>query len=98
VLALVAVFLPGALLVLGALPFWGQLRQRPRAQAALMGVNATVVGLLLAALWSPVIQHGVLGWPHALLAALATLTLMRWHWPAWAVVLACALVGAVTLG
>ena len=98
VLALVAVFLPGALLVLGALPFWGQLRQRPRAQAALMGVNATVVGLLLAALWSPVIQHGVLGWPHALLAALATLALMRWHWPAWAVVLACALVGAVTLG
>ncbi len=98
VLALVAVFLPGALLVLGALPFWSALRQHPRAQSALMGTNAAVVGLLLAALWNPVIQHGVLGWPHALLAGLAALTLMRWHWPAWAVVLGCALVGAVALG
>ncbi len=98
VVALVAVFLPGALLVLGALPFWSALRQHPRAQSALMGTNAAVVGLLLAALWNPVIQHGVLGWPHALLAGLAALMLMRWHWPAWAVVLGCALVGAVALG
>ncbi len=98
VVALVAVFLPGALLVLGALPFWSALRQHPRAQSALMGTNAAVVGLLLAALWNPVIQHGVLGWPHALLAGLAALMLMRWQWPAWAVVLGCALVGAVALG
>lgn len=98
VVALVAVFLPGALLVLGALPFWSALRQHPPAQSALMGANAAVVGLLLAALWNPVIQHGVLGWPHALLAGLAALMLMRWQWPAWAVVLGCALVGAVALG
>jgi chromate transporter len=98
VLALVAVFVPGALLLLGTLPFWDRLRQHPPAQAALMGTNAAVVGLLLAALWNPVIQHGVLGWPHAALALLAWLALSRWQQPAWAVVLSCALVGAVTLG
>ncbi len=98
VLALVAVFVPGALLLLGTLPFWDRLRQHPPAQAALMGTNAAVVGLLLAALWNPVIQHGVLGWPHAALALLAWLALSRWQQPAWAVVLGSALAGAVALG
>lgn len=96
--ALLALFVPAGLLLLGALPFWAQLRQRPRAQAALMGTNAAVVGLLLAALWNPVIQHGVLGWPHAALALLAWLALARWPTPPWAVVLGCALIGAVLLG
>lgn len=96
--ALLALFVPAGLLLLGALPFWAQLRQRPRAQAALMGTNAAVVGLLLAALWNPVIQHGVLGWPHAALALLAWLALARWPTPPWAVVLGCALIGAVALG
>jgi len=96
--ALLTLFVPACLLLLGALPFWAQLRQQPRAQAALMGTNAAVVGLLLAALWNPVIQHGLLGWPHAALALLAWLTLARWSAPPWAVVLGCALVGAVALG
>lgn len=50
VIALVAIFLPGLLLVFAALPSWGALRTRPWAQATLRGVNAAVVGLLLAAL------------------------------------------------
>ena len=95
--ALLTLFMPACLLLLGALPFWAQLRQQPRAQAALMGTNAAVVGLLLAALWNPVIQHGLLGWPHAALALLAWLTLAHWSAPPWAVVLGCALVGAVAL-
>src|SRR5690606_15002607 len=45
-LGLVAIFLPGLLLVVGALPFWDALRRRPKAQAALAGTNAAVVGLL----------------------------------------------------
>lgn len=53
-LALVAIFLPAALLVLGALPFWAALRAHPVAQRVLAGVNAAVVGLLLAALYDPV--------------------------------------------
>lgn len=53
-LALAAIFLPGLLLVTGALPFWDELRRKPLAQAALRGGNAAVVGLLAAALYDPV--------------------------------------------
>ena len=73
-LALVAVFLPGILLMLGVLPFWDSLRFRPGPRAALRGVNAAVVGLLLAALaafalltllrappWAVVIATGLAG-------------------------------------
>ncbi|MGM0586603.1 MAG: chromate efflux transporter, partial [Pseudomonadota bacterium] len=56
--SLVAIFLPGALLVLGALPFWSLVRARPLARAALTGVNAAVVGVLLAALYDPVFLRG----------------------------------------
>jgi chromate transporter len=51
---LLAIFLPAWLLVVGALPFWDTLRQRPALQSALAGVNAGVVGILLAALYDPV--------------------------------------------
>ena len=53
-LALAAIFAPAALLVVGALPFWDALRTRPAMQAAMAGVNAAVVGVLLAALYDPV--------------------------------------------
>ncbi len=53
-LCLVAIFAPSFLLVFGALPFWERLRRNAGAQAALAGVNAAVVGLLVAALYSPV--------------------------------------------
>ena len=52
-LALLAIFLPGLLLVAGALPFWSRLRTRPQAQSAMRGINAAVVGLLGAALYDP---------------------------------------------
>lgn len=58
--ALLAIFLPAAMLLIGALPFWSQLRQHPALQAALMGTNATVVGILLAG-WVHAITHGLLG-------------------------------------
>src|SRR5574340_1290533 len=48
-LCLIAIFLPSFLLVIGTLPFWDALRRRPLAQAMLRGVNAAVVGLLIAA-------------------------------------------------
>ncbi len=97
-LALVAIFAPGFLLVVGALPFWEQLRGQVRVRAALMGVNAAVVGLLLAALWNPVITSGIRHPGHALLAGLAWLALVRWKWPPWAVVAGCALVGGMGFG
>ena len=53
-LALVAIFLPSFLLVFGALPFWDRLRTAPRFRRALLGTNAAVVGILLAALYTPI--------------------------------------------
>lgn len=68
-LATVAIFLPGALLVVGALPFWGALRARPGAGAALAGVNAAVVGILAAALVDPVARSAIGGPAHLVVAA-----------------------------
>jgi chromate transporter len=92
-LALLAIFAPAFLLVAGALPFWERLRAQPRVRAALMGVNAAVVGLLLAALWNPVITSGIRGMGDALLAAVALVALMKWKWPPWVVVAGCAATG-----
>ena len=58
-LALAAIFLPGLLALLAALPFWNQLRTRPAAQAAMRGANAAVVGILAAALYDPVWKGAV---------------------------------------
>ncbi|WP_163602794.1 chromate transporter, partial [Klebsiella pneumoniae] len=60
IICLLAVFLPSFLLVVGAVPFWERFRSYPQAQAALRGVNAAVVGLLLAALYHPVWTSGIL--------------------------------------
>lgn len=92
-LCTLAIFLPGALLVVGALPFWESLRRNRRAQAALAGVNAGVVGLLLAALWDPVWTGAVRGPLDIVLVALALLALMVWKLPPWLVVVASGVVG-----
>jgi chromate transporter len=92
-LALAAIFTPACLLIAGALPFWEHLRARPGVRAALMGINAAVVGLLLAALWNPVITSGIHGVGDALLAVAALVALMRWKWPPWLVVAGCATIG-----
>lgn len=52
-LGLVGIFLPGMLILLGALPFWDSLRRRAGAQAMMRGINAAVVGILSAALYDP---------------------------------------------
>ena len=95
VICLVAVFLPSFLLVVGALPFWKELRHRPMAQAALRGVNAAVVGLLLAALYHPVWTAGILNGGDFALAAAAFLLLVMWQVPPWLVVILCAAGGAM---
>ena len=96
-LALLAVFLPSFLLLLGVWPFWDRLRAAPAVQAALRGVNAAVVGLLLAALYRPVWTSAIVDAVDVALALLAFLALALWRWPAWAVV-AGAAVAAAALG
>jgi chromate transporter len=92
-LCLVAIFIPSFLLVAGALPFWEQLRRSVRTQAALAGVNAAVVGLLLAALYQPVWTSAIFRPEDFGLALLAFVALMFWKLPPWLVVLATGLAG-----
>jgi chromate transporter len=93
IICLLAVFLPSFLLVFGALPFWAQLRERPAAQTALRGVNAAVVGLLLAALYRPVWTSAVLGPADFAVAVSAFLLLAMWRTPPWLVVVLAAIAG-----
>jgi chromate transporter len=93
-LCLVAMFLPSFFLTIGALPFWDELRRRPAAQSALRGVNAAVVGLLLAALYNPVWTAGIAGPYDFALAAAAFLLLFMWQTPPWLVVVLSAIGGA----
>jgi len=85
-LALVMVFLPGALLVAAVLPFWATLRVNRTARAALNGVNASVVGILAAALYTPVTTTAINDWTDITIAALALVALALLKWPAWSVV------------
>ncbi len=94
-IALVAIFLPGLLLVVGVLPFWSRLRQWPQAQWAISGANAAVVGLLAAALYDPVFTSAVLTPLDFALAAAGFVALVAWKAPSWAVVLALGVAGGV---
>lgn len=84
---------PSFLLVIGVSPFWEQLRHSSRTQAALAEVNAGVVGLLLAALYSPVWTSAILEPQDFELALIALVALMFWRAPPWLVVLGCGLLG-----
>jgi len=90
---LLAIFLPAWLLIGGALPFWHRLRVKPWARAALAGANAAVVGVLLAALYDPVITGGIRD-KLDVVAALAAFGLLElWKAPPWLCVLGMTAVG-----
>ncbi|TCR92893.1 chromate transporter [Rhizobium sp. BK376] len=90
VICLIGVFLPGLLLVVGALPFWSAFRIRPWAQAAMRGANAAVVGILAAALYDPVWTSAILNSRDFALALTGFLLLTVWQTPPWIVVVALA--------
>ncbi len=94
-IALAAVFLPGLLLVVGALPFWDAFRTRPVAQAAMRGANAAVVGVLGAALYNPVWTSAVLTPADFALALAGFLLLTVWKTAPWIVVVVLGLGGAL---
>jgi chromate transporter len=95
-IALVALLLPGMLLVYGMLPFWDAMRARPAAQAALRGTNAAVVGILGAALYSPVWTSAVMSGRDFALALAGFLLLTVWKLPSWVVVVLLAAAGALS--
>jgi chromate transporter len=96
--ALIALFLPGLLLMAAVLPYWSTLRQRPRIAAILGGINASVVGVLAAALYQPLLITAVRSIPDVLIAASAFLLLVRWRTPPWIIVLGVTIIStAATL-
>ncbi|MCC7260421.1 MAG: chromate efflux transporter [Alphaproteobacteria bacterium] len=95
VIALTAVFLPSFLLIIGMLPFWESLRKYEVMQRAMLGINAAVVGLLLAAFYNPVWTSAILGVGDFILAAAAFLLLQFLKWPSWTVVLLTAIAAGV---
>lgn len=97
VVALVAIFLPGALLVLGVMPFWEDIRRRVVARRVLAGVNAAVVGLLAAAFYDPVFLRGVPDAAALCLAIAAFVALRQWRAPPYLVVIASGILGAAVL-
>ncbi|MGB0696966.1 MAG: chromate efflux transporter [Rhodospirillaceae bacterium] len=94
-MATIAIFLPGFLLLLGTLPFWASLRDKPKIRAALAGVNAAVVGLLGAALYDPVFTAAVTDKADVAGIALAYFCLAGLKLPPWLVVVGGGLVGLV---
>ena len=94
-IALVGIFLPAFLLVVGVLPFWNAIRIRPGFRSALRGVNAAVVGLLLAALYNPVWTTAIKNRADFGLAVVAYGLLALWKLPPWVVVIVGAIGGAL---
>lgn len=90
-----AIFLPAFLLVLGVLPFWDSLRQNPKIKAALIGVNASVVGILLSALYHPIWTSSIIEPIDFALAAILFSMLAFFKLPPWVVVLTGAIGGVL---
>jgi chromate transporter len=97
IIATIAIFLPAFLLIVGVLPFWNKLRHNHHIQGALHGVNAAVVGILLAALYNPIWTTSVNSTGDFVLALLLFGMLSYWKLPSWSVVIAGA-AGGMLLG
>lgn len=95
IIATIAIFLPAFLLILGALPFWDQLRNNPNIKGAVMGVNAAVVGILISALYHPIWTSSILTPIDFALGAILFSMLTYWKIPPWVVVLTGAVGGIV---
>lgn len=94
-IAVLAVFLPGTLLVFAGLPLWRWIRKHEKARSALAGVNAGVVGLLLAALYDPVWTSAVHGAMDLAIVLALWLALAVLRWPVWGLAPVSAILGAV---
>ncbi|MCT8137078.1 chromate transporter [Anaerobacillus sp. CMMVII] len=92
-LATFAIFLPAFLLILGTLPFWENLRRNTKVKGALMGVNAGVVGILIAALYHPIWTSSILSTVDFVFAAFLFSMLVFWKLPPWVIVLTGAIGG-----
>lgn len=90
-LCLFAIYIPSFLLIFGILPYWQRVSANQNIRAAFAGINAAVVGLLLAALYDPIWTSAIFNWKDLALALAALFALMRLKWSAWIVVVVTAL-------
>ncbi|MFZ5946071.1 MAG: chromate efflux transporter [Bacillota bacterium] len=97
-IATVAIFLPSFLIIIGGLPFWQALRMNPKFQSAITGINAAVVGILLAALYDPIWTKAIKNPFDFSLALIAFGMLMFWKIPPWKVVSFCIIGGIIIYG
>jgi chromate transporter len=88
IIATIAIFLPAFLLIVGTLPFWTIIRSNSHIQSALVGINAAVVGLLLAALYNPLWITAIMRPADFVLVSILFTMLFFWKLPPWIVVLA----------
>ncbi len=95
IIATIGIFLPSFLLVIGILPFWNGLRKNTKVQGALTGINAAVVGILLAALYNPLWTTAIHTSKDFALASVLFGMLIFWKLPPWVVVIAGALGGVI---
>jgi chromate transporter len=95
ILGIIAIFLPGMLVLLGTLPFWDVFRRRGSAQASMRGVNAAVVGLLGAALYNPLWTSSINSAADVAIALAGFLLLISWRAPPLLVVILGAVAGVL---
>jgi len=96
-IALFAIFLPSSLMIIGGLPFWNLLRKRRLVRRPLIGINAAVVGLLIAAFYDPVLVEGITGITTGIIAVVSFILLAILKVPAWSIVIFGSIAGAVVL-
>lgn len=94
-ICLVAAFLPSFLLIVGILPFWEKLKGLPKVRQSMLGINAAVVGILLAALYNPVWTSAIFSIKDFALASVGFLLLEIWKIPSWSVVVLTVLASAI---
>ncbi|MFA8438142.1 chromate transporter [Pueribacillus sp. YX66] len=94
-LATIAIFLPAMLLIFGTLPFWNALRNNPKIKGALIGINASVVGILIAAFYQPIWTSAIFGPIDFVIAAILFSMLVFWKLPPWSVVLSGVVLGTL---
>jgi chromate transporter len=95
ILALISIFLPGFLLIIGALPFWDSLRVNKNVQGILAGINSAVIGILLAALYNPIWTSTILSAGDFALAAVLFSMLIFWNFQSWSIVIIGAACGII---
>ncbi len=94
-IATAAIFLPAFLLIFGTLPFWDSLRRNPKLKGAIMGINAAVVGILIAAFYHPIWTSSIFSPLDFAFAAVLFSMLVFWKLPPWVIVVTGALGGSM---